>query len=89
MRFSRYMAIIQKVSLFMLPTTPLPGAQEALLLSLTDILRISVPVCAYPLFQASLERVSAQPSGCSLNYLMEMERFELLTPCLQGRCSPN
>ena len=20
---------------------------------------------------------------------MEMERFELLTPCLQGRCSPN
>ena len=22
-------------------------------------------------------------------WLMEMERFELLTPCLQGRCSPN
>ena len=22
-------------------------------------------------------------------YRMEMERFELLTPCLQGRCSPN
>ena len=28
---------------------------------------------------------------CILSYLaaMEMERFELLTPCLQGRCSPN
>ena len=24
-----------------------------------------------------------------LSELMEMERFELLTPCLQGRCSPN
>ena len=24
-----------------------------------------------------------------LKYLVEMERFELLTPCLQGRCSPN
>ena len=28
---------------------------------------------------------------CTLLYraAMEMERFELLTPCLQGRCSPN
>ena len=24
-----------------------------------------------------------------LNYQMEIRRFELLTPCLQGRCSPN
>ena len=22
-------------------------------------------------------------------YMVEMRRFELLTPCLQGRCSPN
>ena len=27
------------------------------------------------------------PSGSRLK--METERFELLTPCLQGRCSPN
>ena len=26
---------------------------------------------------------------CFLNYQMEIRRFELLTPCLQGRCSPN
>ena len=26
---------------------------------------------------------------CHTWYRMEMERFELLTPCLQGRCSPN
>ena len=25
----------------------------------------------------------------SLKVQVEMERFELLTPCLQGRCSPN
>src|SRR5574344_1252264 len=25
----------------------------------------------------------------SLHCRLEMERFELLTPCLQGRCSPN
>ena len=23
------------------------------------------------------------------NFMVEMRRFELLTPCLQGRCSPN
>ena len=27
--------------------------------------------------------------SCPTHYQMEMERFELLTPCLQGRCSPN
>ena len=27
--------------------------------------------------------------SCTTHYQMEMERFELLTPCLQGRCSPN
>ena len=25
----------------------------------------------------------------SLRCMVEMRRFELLTPCLQGRCSPN
>ena len=49
MRFSRYMAIIQK--------NELVGASHYF--------------------------------RCSLNYQLEMERFELLTPCLQGRCSPN
>ena len=34
------------------------------------------PNCAYGLFSLSVPA-------------MEMERFELLTPCLQGRCSPN
>ena len=33
---------------------------------------------------------SAYVSTCTVfSYRMEMERFELLTPCLQGRCSPN
>ena len=27
--------------------------------------------------------------GCQCYLTVEMERFELLTPCLQGRCSPN
>ena len=27
--------------------------------------------------------------SCNVQTLVEMERFELLTPCLQGRCSPN
>ena len=27
--------------------------------------------------------------SCPTHYQMEMERFELLTPCVQGRCSPN
>ena len=29
------------------------------------------------------------PSNFSDFSQMEMERFELLTPCLQGRCSPS
>ena len=28
-------------------------------------------------------------SGNLFDYLVEMVRFELMTPCLQGRCSPN
>ena len=34
------------------------------------------------LFQAKFKE---NPCLC----LMEMVRFELMTPCLQGRCSPN
>ena len=56
MWFSRYMAIIPRMSLQ------------------------SISCCS---------ALNAVRFSCSLNYLMEMERFELLTPCLQGRCSPN
>ena len=37
------------------------------------------------LVQCSVVKVLKSPPGDSV----EMERFELLTPCLQGRCSPN
>ena len=61
MWFSRYMAIILRMSLQGISSSPAAEHSEATLL----------------------------PLSYSLNYLMEMERFELLTPCLQGRCSPN
>ena len=69
MQFSRYMAIIQicpdssrkrKVSGILI-TTPHLSAQEASLLSLTDILRISAQVCHHGLSQASLQRPCCQP----------------------------
>ena len=37
-------------------------------------------IVCQPLFRLTFDRVFCQ---------METERFELLTPCLQGRCSPN
>ena len=69
---------------------PMPGTQEASLLSFTDIRRISVPVrrTKAPRIQvcgAFLRR----PAWPLPHYLLEMEGFEPLTPCLQGRCSPN
>ena len=47
-----------------------------------------------PLGLSGLEPPTSRLSGVRSNRLsykpkMEMERFELLTPCLQGRCSPN
>ena len=42
-----------------------------------------------------LEPSTSRLSGVRSNHLsykpimVEMKRFELLTPCLQGRCSPN
>ncbi len=33
--------------------------------------------------------VNVHPSSLFKRGLVEMRRFELLTPCLQGRCSPN
>ena len=38
--------------------------------------------------QASLVTVCL-PDFAWLNASVEMVRFELMTPCLQGRCSPN
>ena len=38
------------------------------------------------LFQYSVFKVQIHQTNV---WRMEMERFELLTPCLQGRCSPN
>ena len=29
------------------------------------------------------------PGGTMTHYLLEIKGFEPLTPCLQGRCSPN
>ena len=52
MRFSRY---ILDNSFIVFPTIPPPSAQEAKLLSLTDIQGISVTVCTCPHFQASLK----------------------------------
>ena len=40
-------------------------------------------------FNMRFSRYVAVRSGFRLPAQMEMERFELLTPCLQGRCSPN
>ena len=42
---------------------------------------------AYACKHATLSFISRL--SCTTHYQMEMERFELLTPCLQGRCSPN
>ena len=33
--------------------------------------------------------LSDRDASASRTHLMEMVRFELMTPCLQGRCSPN
>ena len=49
----------------------------------------------YEVFKVRFPAVFPKPSSAErLPHLfplrqMEMERFELLTPCLQGRCSPN
>ena len=51
---------------------------------------IHLPSCKSRLICTSAYRLPLPyGSGCTLHYQMEMERFELLTPCLQGRCSPN
>ena len=55
---------------------------------ITDILRISFKnafTSAYEQAQRSVTIIFC----LLLNYQMEIRRFELLTPCLQGRCSPN
>ena len=66
------------------------SAQETSFLSLTDILRISLPSRKSRLMHVNMQRLPLlSGSGYTLHYQMEMERFELLTPCLQGRCSPN
>ena len=52
-----------------------------LMITSSDVfLDISISVCG---FQGTYsDTLTGLP-------VMEMERFELLTPCLQGRCSPN
>ena len=47
-----------------------------------------------PMGLSGLEPPTSRLSGVRSNQLsykptMEMKRFELSTPCLQGRCSPN
>ena len=39
--------------------------------------------------EALLPSLSRNTKCSDWRYKVEMERFELLTPCLQGRCSPN
>ena len=39
--------------------------------------------------EALLPSLSRNTKCSAWRYKVEMERFELLTPCLQGRCSPN
>ena len=66
------------------------SAQETSFLSLTDILRISLPSRKSRLMHVNMQHPPLlSGSSYKLHYQMEMERFELLTPCLQGRCSPN
>ena len=37
----------------------------------------------------TLSQLSHAPAIAFYEKMVEMRRFELLTPCLQGRCSPN
>ena len=47
-------------------------------------------VCPYPSSFAQVRSlVYVHPQFPLLNAYVEMVRFELMTPCLQGRCSPN
>ena len=59
---------------------------------------ISLSLTAYmkykPMGLSGLEPPTSRLSGVRSNQLsykptVEMKRFELSTPCLQGRCSPN
>ena len=51
---------------------------------------LSVKIMAFSVFCTAV--VYAVNSGCAVlleRTMVEMRRVELLTPCLQGRCSPN
>ena len=56
----------------------LPGRSAATLVACLDIDVI------YLIFDMQFSRCSAEPK-----FRLEMRGFEPLTPCLQGRCSPN
>ena len=47
-----------------------------------------IRLCSYSPHQMNLFGLSAHIRARLIAFV-EMERFELLTPCLQGRCSPN
>ena len=46
-------------------------------------------LCRRPSEEALLPSLGRNTKCSDWRYKVEMERFELLTPCLQGRCSPN
>ena len=88
-RFSRYF----------IPHKPYPTHQEESIIqpehSKPSVSRSRI-FCKYPSLSASTRSsVQAQSLVQATKRLLveiigvEMERFELLTPCLQGRCSPN
>ena len=63
------------------------------LCGLTDLRSVSSRASHYVLMQApeltSKLDVQCLPLKRTAHCLVEMVRFELMTPCLQGRCSPN
>ena len=80
MKFSRY-TLKHKV-LFSLP------GFVSFAYFITDILQMSSCLSIVPLKNKFF--VNRFPNTGRLSYVfVEITRFELVTPCLQGRCSPN